>query len=90
MPYPNKIIKDGTVLIDLTDSTVTPALLMQGVVAYGADGSRLVGEVEDGDPLAYGLSTSPLINVARADSAVITDYAGAEAGRALAGLAVAG
>lgn len=49
MPYPNKIVKDGTVLIDLTDSTVTPASLMQGVVAYGADGSRLVGTATGGD-----------------------------------------
>lgn len=57
MPYPNKIVKDGTVLIDLTDSTVTPATLMLGTVAYGADGSRLVGTATggvDGDELAYG------------------------------------
>lgn len=49
MPYPNKIVKDGTVLIDLTDSTVTPATLMLGTVAYGADGSRLVGTATGGD-----------------------------------------
>lgn len=70
MPYPNKIIKDGTVLIDLTDSTVTPASLMQGVVAYGADGSRLVGTHEDvdGDSLGYGAA---LVGSAVVGTAVI-------------------
>lgn len=70
MPYPNKIIKDGTVLIDITDSTVTPASLMQGVVAYNCAGQRIVGEHEDvdGDDLAYGAA---LVGSAVVGSAVI-------------------
>ena len=44
----------------------------------------------DGDFLAYGRSTAPLVNVAAVDSAVIEDYAGSVVGHALVGLAIAG
>lgn len=47
--YISKVVLGTETLIDLTDSTVTPASLMQGVVAYGADGSRLVGTATGGD-----------------------------------------
>lgn len=68
--YVNKVVYGTTTLIDLTDSTVTPASLMQGVVAYGADGSRLVGTHEDvdGDNLAYGAA---LVGSAVVGTAVI-------------------
>ena len=40
----NKVVlADGTTLIDLTDSTVTPETLLDGVVAYNAKGERIVG-----------------------------------------------
>lgn len=71
--YISKVVLGTETLIDLTDSTVTPATLMLGTVAYGADGSRLVGTHEDvdGDLLGYGLSTSPLVGSAVVGTAVI-------------------
>lgn len=39
----NKVVYDGRVLIDLTDSTVTPESLAEGVIAYDASGERIVG-----------------------------------------------
>lgn len=43
----NKVqLSDGTVLIDITDSTADPSNVLRGVVAYAADGTRVVGEVE--------------------------------------------
>ena len=44
----NKVIYDGRVLIDLTDSTVTPETLAEGVVAYNAKGERIVGTMKHG------------------------------------------
>ena len=39
----NKVVYDGRVLIDISDSTVTPETLAEGVVAYNAKGERIVG-----------------------------------------------
>ena len=39
----NKVIYNKRVLIDLTDSTVTPETLAKGVIAYNARGERIVG-----------------------------------------------
>lgn len=39
----NKVVYGTTVLIDITDSTVTPETLAEGVVAYNAKGERIVG-----------------------------------------------
>lgn len=68
--YISKVVLGTETLIDLTDSTVTPATLMLGTVAYGADGSRLVGEHEDvdGDSLGYGAA---LVGSAVVGTAVI-------------------
>ena len=68
--YVNKVVYGTTTLIDITDSTVTPATLMLGTVAYGADGARLVGEHEDvdGDSLGYGAA---LVGSAVVGTAVI-------------------
>lgn len=41
--YVNKVVYAGRVLIDLTDSTVTPETLAEGVVAYNAAGQRIIG-----------------------------------------------
>ena len=43
-PYVNKVQKsDGTVLIDISDSTVTADNLPAGLIAYDATGARIVG-----------------------------------------------
>ena len=52
--YKNKVVYNGTTLIDLTADTVTASTLMQGYTAHAADGSTIVGTVPDGDNLAYG------------------------------------
>lgn len=39
----NKVIYAGNVLIDISDATVTPETLAEGVVAYNAKGERIVG-----------------------------------------------
>lgn len=39
----NKVVYGITVLIDISDSTVTPETLTKGVVAYNAKGERIVG-----------------------------------------------
>lgn len=48
-PYNNKVqLADGTVLIDLTDTTATASEILQGYGAYGADGAWMDGEVANG------------------------------------------
>ena len=42
-PYVNKVVYDGTTLIDITDSTATESDVAEGVVFYKADGTRSVG-----------------------------------------------
>ena len=44
----NKVVYGTTVLIDLSDSTVTPETLAEGVVAYNAKGERIVGTAKFG------------------------------------------
>lgn len=39
----NKVIYKGDVIMDITDSTVTPETLGEGIIAYGANGERMVG-----------------------------------------------
>lgn len=42
----NKIIFEGTTLIDLTDSTIAAGDLRTGTVAYDKAGNRIVGETD--------------------------------------------
>ena len=42
----NKVVYGVTTLIDITDSTVTSNNLLRGNVAYSADGSRVVGNID--------------------------------------------
>lgn len=66
------VLTDTTV--DLSSDTVTPDTLMQGYTAHNASGALIVGTHEDvdGDLLAYGLGTSPLVNVAKTETAILT------------------
>lgn len=53
----NKVVYDGTTLIDLsTDSLSSADQLMQGIVAHDRTGATVTGTIEDGDLLEYGLS----------------------------------
>ena len=44
MPF-NKVIYDGDVLIDLTDDTVSPGTLLQGITAHDKSGSVIEGQI---------------------------------------------
>lgn len=55
--YKNKVVYNGTTLIDLTADTVTPSALMQGYTAHDKSGALITGTATggiDGDDLAYG------------------------------------
>lgn len=39
----NKVMLGDEVLMDISDSTVTPETLVEGVIAYNAAGERIVG-----------------------------------------------
>lgn len=51
----NKVIYDGETLVDLTEDTVTPETLAEGVTAHAANGEVIVGTMaaEKIDPTAY-------------------------------------
>ena len=42
----NKVIYDGSTLVDLTQDTVTAETLFKGVAAHGADGEAIIGTAE--------------------------------------------
>lgn len=77
--YKNKVVlADGTILIDLTQDTVTSASdIISGKVGHLADGSIVTGTASgggiDGNDLEYGLSdrTLPIVNIGQVDYAVI-------------------
>ena len=71
-PYKNKIIYNGTTLIDLTGDTVTTATLAQGYTAHDATGALITGSMTggvDGDNLEYGAA---VVGSAIVGTAVIT------------------
>lgn len=54
----NKVqLANGETIIDISDSTVTPETLAEGVVAYNAKGERIVGTMKAGSGGA-NISTS--------------------------------
>lgn len=55
----NKVVYDGTTLLDLSaDTLVSAEQLLKDIIAHGADGSRIVGTLEaassGGTKIAYG------------------------------------
>lgn len=54
----NKVIYGTTVLVDLTEDTVTAATLAEGVTAHGADGEAITGTMSGG-PTYTRLWTNP-------------------------------
>ena len=54
-PYVNKVVYDGSTLIDLSNDTLSSAnQLLQGVVAHDRTGATVTGTIEDGDEIGYG------------------------------------
>lgn len=44
----NKVVYDGSTLIDLTEDTVTPETLAEGVTAHAASGETIIGTMQAG------------------------------------------
>ena len=44
-PYKNKVIYNGTTLLDLTGDTVAPDKLLLGYTAHDASGAPIIGTV---------------------------------------------
>ena len=69
----NKVQYGNTVLIDLTEDTVSASVLMEGYTAHDRTGTLITGTGTgggvDGDNLAYGLS---LVGSAIVGSSVIS------------------
>ena len=42
-PYVNKVVYGGQTLIDISDTTATADKILQGYIAYGADGQKITG-----------------------------------------------
>lgn len=71
--YKNKVVYNGTTLIDLTADTVTASTLMQGYTAHDKSGALITGTATggtDGDNLAYGRA---YVGTAIVGSAVLTE-----------------
>ena len=49
----NKVVYGTTVLVDLTEDTVTPATLLQGRTAHGKDGELIEGTLDLHSPWSY-------------------------------------
>ena len=69
----NKIIQNGTPLLDLTQDSVTPAVLGEGYTAHDATGASIVGTATGGNPIS--LSTQAEMD------AVLTNATSADVGK---------
>lgn len=58
----NRVDYGENTIIDITDSTVTEENLLAGMVAYGADGERIVGKAVGGTTDYEALDNKPSIN----------------------------
>ena len=66
--HKNKVVYNGTTLIDLTADTAIASDVAQGKYFHLATGERVQGTSIggiDGDNLGYGVSTQPLVGTAR-------------------------
>lgn len=45
-PYVNKVVYGGNTLIDLTEDTVTPEVMLAGYTAHDASGEEIEGSIE--------------------------------------------
>lgn len=68
--YKNKIVVDGTTLIDLTADTAVASDVATGKYFHLASGERVQGALIDGDDLAYG---GAYVGTAIVGSAVLTE-----------------
>lgn len=69
-PYVNKVVYNGTTLIDLTTDTAVASDVAAGKYFHLASGERVQGALIDGDNLAYG---GAIVGTAIVGSAVLTE-----------------
>lgn len=58
----NKVVLGNETLIDLTEDSVTPDNLTEGVTAHSADGSKILGTMKTFDNSYNSLNDKPKIN----------------------------
>lgn len=68
--YKNKVVYNGTTLIDLTTDTAVASDVTAGKYFHLASGERVQGALIDGDNLAYG---GAYVGTAIVGSAVLTE-----------------
>ena len=56
--YKNKVIYGNQVLMDITDSTVSPDEVIEGEMFYQASGARSVGTLTDATTTTHGLMSA--------------------------------
>ena len=88
--YKNKVIYNGTTLIDLTDTTAVADDVAQGKYFYTADGQKTAGALIDGDLLGYGGETIAVVGEGLAGYAIMGEATLPSMGTAVAGLTVVG
>lgn len=49
----NKVVYNGTVIIDLTKDTVTPETLPEGVKAHDKSGKEIVGKIPNAEGVGF-------------------------------------
>lgn len=70
-PYVNKVVYNGTTLIDLTADTTLADDVAEGKYFHLASGERVQGTLVDGDSIGYGAGS--LVGTAIVGSAVLTE-----------------
>lgn len=77
----NKVIFDGKTLIDLTEDTVTPDTLAEGVTAHDASGAQIIGIMTaggggggGGDDMAGALADRTITDFASESCTAIAEY----------------
>lgn len=65
----NKVVYDGTTLIDLTNDTVTVSDVVSGITFHLRDGTVASGSITNGNNSEYGLTdnTLPIVGVGEVD-----------------------
>lgn len=67
----NKVVYDGTTLLDLTADTVTVGDVVSGVTFHLRDGTTGTGTIVDGDILSYGVE--PLVGYAKVGQSALCE-----------------
>lgn len=67
----NKVVYDGTTLLDLTADTVTVGDVVSGVTFHLRDGTTGTGTIVDGDSMSFG--AEPLVGYAKVGQSALCE-----------------